>query len=51
MPKFWTPFFSGQSLLLSTTILNDKRNYEFKRGVHRNQLLPLKLNPLRSTAI
>jgi len=21
--KFWTPFFSGQSLLLSTTVLND----------------------------
>jgi len=24
MSKFRTPFFSGQSLLLSTTILNDK---------------------------
>jgi len=24
MSKFWTPFFLGQSLLLSTTILNDK---------------------------
>jgi len=23
MPKFWMPFFLGQSLLLSTTILND----------------------------
>jgi len=23
MSKFWTPFFSGQSLLLSTTVLND----------------------------
>jgi len=23
LPKFWMPFFSGQSLLLSTTILND----------------------------
>jgi len=23
MPKFWMPFFLGQSLLLSTTVLND----------------------------
>jgi len=26
MPKFWTPFFSGQSLLLSATVLNDNNN-------------------------
>jgi len=26
MPKFWTPFFSGQPLLLSTIVLNDIYN-------------------------
>jgi len=30
MPKFRMPFFSGQSLLLSTTILNDKQFLKFK---------------------
>jgi len=25
MPEFWIPFFSGQSLLLSTTVLNDEK--------------------------
>jgi len=24
MPKFWMPFFPGKSLLLSTTVLNDR---------------------------
>jgi len=28
MPKFWMPFFSGQSLLLGITILNDIKHIE-----------------------
>jgi len=30
-PKFQTPYFSGQSLLLSTTVLNDGRGYYHRK--------------------
>jgi len=43
MPKFWTSFFSGQSLLLSTTILNDISTYvQYQCGVATHGEIALK---------
>jgi len=46
-PKFWMPFFSGQSLLLSTTVLNvHQATYKFSKPPLEKH--PLSLNSYES---